>query len=375
MINRERLRIVHTESSWGWGGQEIRILTESRGMIERGHDVKIVCTPDAEIFKRAADYGVPAEAISIQKKNFKGLNAIRSWLQKNDVDVINTHSSIDSWLVSVATRTGTRRPRIVRTRHVGLPAPNNIASNWIYRRGADFIVTCGNAIVKGLNQRNGVKLDRMRSIPTGIDTERFIPGDKDQARKKLNLPTDRKIVGIVSALRREKGHQYLCEAVARLSRTDFDLLIVGDGLSRDVVEKIVKENKLEDRVHLAGNQKDVVPWLQSMDLFVLPSFGAVEGVPQSIMQAMSCKLPVISTTVGSISQAVEHETTGLLVPPKDADSLSKAINKLLDETTLAEKFAEAGFRKAQAEFPISCMLDRMEEVFYQLYNSTHAKAA
>ncbi|MBL4886093.1 MAG: glycosyltransferase family 4 protein, partial [Planctomycetaceae bacterium] len=283
MVNKRPLRIVHTESSWGWGGQEIRILTESRGMIERGHDVRIVCTPDAEIFKRAADYSVPVEAISIQKKNFKGLTAMRDWLKNNrDVDVINTHSSIDSWLVSVAARTSSRRPRIVRTRHVGLPAPCNLASNWIYRKGADFVVTCGNAIIEGLHRRNGVKRNRMRSIPTGIDTASFQPGDQLQVRQKLNLPTDRKIVGIVSALRREKGHQFLCEAITQLSRTDFDLLIVGDGLSMIHVKEFIKQHNLEERTHLVGNQNDVVPWLQAMDLFVLPSFGAVEGVPQSI---------------------------------------------------------------------------------------------
>ena len=115
------LTIVHTESSWGWGGQEVRILTEARGFLERGHDVRVVCTPESTMARRAHEFGVPAETIDIQKKNGAGLKAAYNWLRRNSVDIINTHSSTDSWLFSLAARGMRRRPGIVRTRHVGLP--------------------------------------------------------------------------------------------------------------------------------------------------------------------------------------------------------------------------------------------------------------
>ncbi len=376
MARNQPLNIVHSESSWGWGGQEVRILTESRGMLERGHQVRVLCTPESTIFQRACEFGVPVETVSLQKKSFSCLNAVRKWLNDNrNVDVVNTHSSIDSWLFGVASRTIANRPRLVRTRHVGIPVPNNVASNWLYRSGSDFVVTCGVEIVKSLSERNGVSPNRLRSIPTGVDTQTFVPGDRLKARQELELPTDRKLVGIVAALRREKGHAVACEALAQMARDDFDFVFVGDGLSKDNIENKIKELNISDRIHRVGHQQNVVPWLQALDLFVLPSYGSVEGVPQSIMQAMSCRLPVISTTAGSICEAVDHEETGLIVTPEDSRALADAINLLLDKEPLREQYAEAGYQKAIQKFPIDFMLDRMEDVFYSVLESQLVRAA
>ena len=365
------LRIVHTESSVGWGGQEVRILTESQGMMARGHDVRIVCNPESMILKRAADYGVPAEGLPIRKKKFASLSAARHWLSNNQADIINTHSSTDSWLFTLAARSMRNRPKIVRTRHLGAPVPNNPASNWLYGKGADRLVTCGSIMRQNLIERNGVQPDRTVSVPTGIDIERFSPGSKQEARERLALPQKRFIVGIVAALRREKGHEILCQAAKRLTDCDFDLLIVGDGLSRDLLRGWVAENGLTERTHFAGNQTNVVPWLHAMDLFVLPSWG-IEGVPQSIMQAMSCQLPVVSTTVGSISEAVDDGQTGLLVPPSDPDALAVALREMMQNETKREQFAAAGREKAIRQFPVSRMLDRMEQTFYDALDPAHS---
>ncbi len=363
MINP--LNIVHTESSRGWGGQEVRILAESRGLLERGHRVRILCNEDAAILPKAREAGIPCEALPIRKKNFAGLTAARRWLAEQRVEIVNTHSSTDSWLFTLAAHSlgKKQRPRIVRTRHLGAPVPCNPASNWLYGRGCDHLVTCGSIMREQLIQRNGVAPAHCTSIPTGIDTTRFSPGDCISARQDLGLPTDRKLVGIVAALRREKGHQVLCTAARLLERTDFDLLIVGDGLSRDLLRGWIAENELEQRVHTPGNQQDVVPWLRAMDLFVLPSYG-IEGVPQGIMQAMSCGLPVIATTVGSIPEAVEADKTGLLIPPQNPEELARALSRLLDDARLREQFGQAGRDKAVRQFGLEQMLDRMEQVFW-----------
>lgn len=372
-MSNSGLRIVHTESSCGWGGQEVRILTESRGLRERGHDVQLICCPESIIAHRAGDYGVPVAALPIHRRNLSGLFAARKWLSDNPVDIINTHSSFDSWLFTLAGRTVWNRPRIVRTRHLGAPVKPNPASNWIYGRGPDLLITCGDNMRQTLIERNGVCPERSVSIPTGIDLARFQPGDRTAARMKLNLPQDRTIIGIVAALRREKGHQYLCEAMQRLDRPDIKLLIVGDGLSQDLVAGWVAENGLTEQTHLAGHQTDVTPYLQAMDLFVLPTW-AIEGVPQSIMQAMSCELPVISTRVGSVEQAVEDGITGRLVTPENPVELCEAIRDLLDDHSLRQRYAQAGREKALAEFGLEQMLDQMEHVFWELTSAQQQAA-
>src|SRR5712692_4020636 len=87
------MNIVHTESSLGWGGQEIRILTEAAGMRRRGHQVTLLCPPEAKIFGEANLRGIPVVALPIARKNLTGIWALYRWLTSSRVEVINTHSS------------------------------------------------------------------------------------------------------------------------------------------------------------------------------------------------------------------------------------------------------------------------------------------
>ena len=97
-----KLHIVHTEASQGWGGQEIRIINESQGMIARGHKVSLLAPREAKICNAARDAGISVIEMPFEKKSFKNIFTIRKWLLKNRPDVVNTHSSIDSWLVGLA---------------------------------------------------------------------------------------------------------------------------------------------------------------------------------------------------------------------------------------------------------------------------------
>jgi glycosyltransferase involved in cell wall biosynthesis len=115
-------------------------------------------------------------------------------------------------------------------------------------------------------------------------------------------------------------------------------------------------------MHFAGQQDDVVPWLQALDLFVLPSYGE-EGVPQAIMQAMACALPVVSTPVGAIGEAVEDGVTGLLVTPRSVDDLAQGLARLRDDVALRARFGAAARERALLDFGQDRMLDRMEAVF------------
>jgi glycosyltransferase involved in cell wall biosynthesis len=360
------VHIVHTEASQGWGGQEIRILGEAAGMMGRGHRVTLLCPGTAQIFAGAARYGVSAEVLPIGRKNFTGLIALRNWLKGHPVDVINTHSSTDSWLAALACASLPQAPPIVRTRHISTAVPNNLATRWLYRRATRHIVTTGTALREQLIRDNGIDGGMLTSVPTGIDLKAFAPGDRKAAREALGLPLDATIVGIVATLRDWKGHDYLIEAFARLQREEnfprLRLLMVGDGPQRPHIEGLIAARGLQQEVLMPGNQPQVARWLQAMDLFSLPSY-ANEGVPQALMQAMACALPVISTPVGSITEIIESERTGLLVLPKDVDALHGALVRLLADTALRQRLGAAAREEALRRFGDNIMLDRMEAVF------------
>jgi glycosyltransferase involved in cell wall biosynthesis len=357
--------IVHTESSCGWGGQELRILREAQGFLERGDRVHLLAAPMAPIYAAAARHGVPATALAIERKSARGLGSVRQWLatEGRDADIVNTHSSTDSWLAALALRALRHRAALIRTRHVSAPVGRDPATYWLYRRATRHIVTAGEAIREQLHRVNGYPLDAMTSVPTGVDLARFAPRDAVAARAALGL-RERPALGIVATLRSWKGHALLLDAFARLAprHPEWQLLIVGDGPQRANLERRIADEGLADSVFPVGNQEDVPAWLAALDLFVLPSY-ANEGVPQSVMQAMACGRPVVSTHTGGIGEAVVDGETGILVPPKDVPALATALDRLMSDAELRDRYGAASAARARARFGLELMLDRMRGVF------------
>ncbi|TMH84778.1 MAG: glycosyltransferase family 4 protein [Betaproteobacteria bacterium] len=330
-----RLAIVHTESSLGWGGQEIRILSESQGLIRRGHDVKLICAPEARIYSEAKNWGVPAIALPIAKKRPVGVKVLVEWLKRNRCDVLSAHSSTDSWLAALALLALGRPVRMVRTRHISAPVPRNMLSRWLYTRATARIVTAGESLRRELIERNQFAAERIDSVPTGIDASRFTPGDPAIARAALKLPQDKTLVGIVATLRSWKGHRYLIEAVAQLPQS-IGLVIVGDG-----------------------------PQREALDIFALPSY-ANEGVPQALVQAMLVGLPCVTTNAGSIAELAAHESTALVVPARDPGALRDAIDKLAANPDFRKNLGAAARRHCSQHLSYETMLDRMEAIYRQV---------
>ncbi|MEK7207288.1 MAG: glycosyltransferase family 4 protein, partial [Pseudomonadota bacterium] len=253
-------------------------------------------------------------------------------------------------------------PPLVRTRHISSPIPKNLPTRWLYQTATAHIVTTGESLRQQLAEENGYDPVTITSVPTGIDTGYFAPGDKGARRAQLGLDPSALVIGIVATLRSWKGHEFLLWAFARLADRQARLVIVGDGPQRDALRQSAATLGLHDRVIMPGNQRDVLPWLQALDIFVLPSY-ANEGVPQAIMQAMLCALPVVTTPIGSIGEIITHDATGLLVRPKDTDDLTRALEKLAHDVALRHHLGANARRFALERFGLDPMLDRMEAVF------------
>jgi glycosyltransferase involved in cell wall biosynthesis len=356
------MRILHTEASGGWGGQELRILAEAQGMARRGHDVLIAAPPESRILAEAQKRRIAARALPIARRSFAALRALRRLLKMEPVDAVNTHSSTDSWLVALARVGLPRFVPVVRTRHISAPIPDNFFSRWLYTHGADRIVTTGEALRRQVMEQTGVDPRRITSIPTGVDLQRFRPGDRGAARARLGLAREDFLVGIVATLRSWKGHRYLIEAFTLIPDERTKLVIVGTGPQEDSMRRQVESLGLARRVILSGHQDDVVPWLNCFDVFALPSY-ANEGVPQAIMQAMACGLPIVTTEIGAIGEAARDGVTALMVKPRDAAALAEAITRLREDPDLRARLGEAAGAEAKARFSSEIMLDRMENVF------------
>ncbi|EPU2896506.1 glycosyltransferase [Vibrio vulnificus] len=163
------------------------------------------------------------------------------------------------------------------------------------------------------------------TIKNGIDCDYFAPADKTWARKQLDLPLDKRIVGCAGRLESVKGQQWLIQALPMLPH-DVHLAIAGHGSLRQELERLVFTMQLQDRVTFLGLCCTMPTFYQSLDLFCLPSLN--EGFPLSTLEAQACNVPVVATSVGGT-----HETLcphlSRLCPPANSAALAQEINALL----------------------------------------------
>jgi glycosyltransferase involved in cell wall biosynthesis len=168
------------------------------------------------------------------------------------------------------------------------------------------------------------------------------------------------VIGCVATLVPHKGHRYLLEAFKKIENAY--LLLIGNGPIKTDLDRVVFELGISNRVIFTGSQIDVTPYMQVMDIVVLPS-SEVEGLGISLIEAMALAKPVVATNIGGIPEVVDDGYTGLLVKPKDSDALTKAINTLLNAPDLAQKMGINGRKKYQELFTLKYMIKRMEEMY------------
>jgi glycosyltransferase involved in cell wall biosynthesis len=317
--------ILHTEASVGFGGQEVRILAETRWLNDHGWPAVIAAQPASRLLREAAAAGVPTRAVAMpHTASVPALLRLRRLMGADRAALVHTHSSVDSWLGTLAARS--RRLPVVRSRHVSIPIGTRRAL--IYRL-ADRVITSGST-VKAMLEAAGVAPERVVAIPAGIDAARFhgaVSGER--VRAELGLGTAA-AVGLVANIRGSKGHQYFLEAAPPVlaERPDTRFVIVGDGVGFDDVRRRVAALGLSDSVVMTGFRRDVPEVMAALDVLVLPSVRS-EAFPQVIPQALAVGTPVIGTAVGGIPEIVRDGETGRLVPPADAPALARAILDVL----------------------------------------------
>jgi glycosyltransferase involved in cell wall biosynthesis len=357
--------ILHTESSLGWGGQEHRILAEAKIMRERGHRLLIACDPRGELYRRADRESLPFFPLKFGgRANFSAWLGLRRHLQQERVDLLNTHSSLDSWVGFLVWLTLGNKIKLVRTRHLSTKVAPNWPTRRLYQTPA-AVITTSQGISELLHQRLGVPRERLHTIPTGVDLTNFASRPPDPSlAERLQLPAGAFVFGTISVLRSWKGHLYLLEALKTLREEGREaiLLIVGDGPYRPVIEDKINELGLGQKVRLVGHQDAVPDWLALMDAFVMASY-ANEGVPQALLQALAMGKPTVATRTGGIPEVIVPEETGLLVPPRDSRALAQAMSRLVRDASFREMLSRRGPQLVASRYSLEQMADALEALY------------
>jgi glycosyltransferase involved in cell wall biosynthesis len=354
--------VLHAESSRGLGGQEIRTLAEVRWLLGHGWGALIACQPDSRLFAEAEASAIPVEAVPMSSAIDAGaIVRLRRLMRDRRVDLVHTHSSVDSWLAGIAAKS-LGRP-VVRTRHVSIPIRRRRAM--VYRL-ADRIITSGES-VRSIVIAAGIAPDRVVSISAGVDGDRFHAGVSGaRVRAELGLG-QAPVVGLVANVRGSKGHNVFLEAARTVLATapDTRFLVVGDGVGFDEVARRVRDMGLDRSVRLTGFRRDIPEVMAALDVLVLPSIRS-EAIPQVIPQALAVGTPVVASTVGGSPELIRDGENGRLVPPGDARALAEAILALLREPERARAMARAGQALVRERYTIDATMARTTGVYREL---------
>ena len=358
------MRILHSESSKGWGGQENRTINELIAMRELGHTLAVVAQPGARIIDRARENGFETFAIPMRGAlDLPAIFRLRSLLRDWRADILNTHSGRDTQLAGMAAHTlGRQRPRVVRTRHLALP----ITSRFTYAILPDHVVTVS-AFVGDYLASAGVPREMISAIPTGVDFSRYQPAPEGgQLRRELGLSDDTPLIGTIAILRRKKGHIELIEAITEVLRQfpEAHFVFAGDGPMEDRLRAAIAERGVAERVHLLGLRRDVVNVLQSLDLFVLPTHQ--EALGTAFIEAAAMGVPVVATRVDGVAEVVADGETGLLVPALDVPALSQALCAMLADPARRRAMGERASERIRRLYSREVMASGMAALYTRL---------
>jgi glycosyltransferase involved in cell wall biosynthesis len=203
----------------------------------------------------------------------------------------------------------------------------------VYRRAARAIVL-SDAFKELLVSRYGVRPELVRVVRPGVDLERFSPGDREEARRRLDLPQDRQIAITARRLVPRTGVDVLLESSARLAAAEGSarplLLVVGDGDQRSALEAQARRLGIEGDVRFMGKVSDDVlaAAYRAADVAVAPSV-SLEGFGLVALEALACGTPVIGTAVDGLREALEALDRTMLVPPGDPGALATRLQGVL----------------------------------------------
>jgi len=227
-------------------------------------------------------------------------------------------------------------------------------------RLVDAIVVNCEFLRRHLEQDENVPAGRVQLCYNGIDLKQFQAGTSP---RPTALPPDALVIGVVCALRPEKGLSTLLKAFAevRKSRAGLKLAIVGSGPMREPLQAEARALGIWDDCVFEPSTSLVTEWLRAIDIFVLPSLS--EAFSNSLMEAMACGCCAVASNVGGNPELVRDGETGLLFEAREAAGLASALRTLIENEPLRRRLRTAGARMLHERFSIQASAERMGEIF------------
>lgn len=353
-------RICHVMTADLWAGAEVQLATTASYLSRTDLDVTAVLFNDGRLAAELRRLGIDVTVIDEARHNSLAIVAsLTRFLIERRIDVVHTHRYKDTVLGTIAAKLA-GVPHVIRTVH-GLREPmagwNRIKfgayerlDNFILRAAADRVIAVSNRMA-GTLIANGFKSSRVTTIHNGIDLAKSIASRSAGDMKRALGVTDASIVfGTAGRLSPVKGHDTFIKA-ARLILDKVPgarFVFAGDGPLETNLKALAARSGVDGACVFLGARSDINDVIAAFDVLVLPSLS--EGLPMAVLEGMAAGKAVVASRVGGLPEVIQHGTSGLLVPPADAQALASACVDLATDREWASRMGTEAKRVVAAEF-------------------------
>lgn len=374
MAKKSILYII-TKSVWGGAAKYVFDLSKN---LSGEFNISLAAGGEGKLYQKIRKTDIPYYKISnFQRtvnpfKDFFAFFEILSLLFQLKPDIIHTNSSksggiagLAGWIYKVIS---SKDIKLVFTAHgwavnedrpkwqIGLIKLSSKLTSFFY----DKIICVSEYDKKTAIKHKLAAKNKLTVIHNGIDIDNIKFLSKEEAQKKLINKTSPLVIGTIAEWTKNKGLIYLLKAIKELKNKEFDLILIGSGENPDKteMEKLTKENK---NIHLIEYIPNAVKYLKAFDIFILPSLK--EGLPYTIIEAMSAEIPIIASDVGGISEMIIDQKTGFLIKSKNPKVIKEKIEYILNNKDKTETIVKKAEKKAIQEFSLNQMINKIKETY------------
>ena len=359
------VRVMFVITSMPVGGAETLLVNLVRRFDRTRVEPMICCLKDKGVLGEEISKETPVfDNLIHHKFDVAVTRRLKKIFQQNKIDAVITVGAGDKMFWGRLAAKSAKVPVVLSALH-STGWPDGVGRlNRLLTRITDGFIAVADSHARFLVEFEKFPEQKVFTIPNGIDTERFQfdPTLRSEWRAELKIDPQSPVVGIVAALRPEKNHSSFLNAAAEVLRhlPDAHFVIAGDGPEKPKLVSLTQELGISRSVHFLGTINDVPGVLSLMDLFALTSDN--EAKPVSILEAMACERPVVATNVGSVSESVIHDQTGLLVPVGETKQVAESWVQIL-----ADPKTQSSMGKLAREHVVeNSSLDSMTEGYMRL---------
>lgn len=367
------VRVLHLAGSAEWAGGEVYLLQLAERLDRTRFRLSVVCPAQGPLVGRLERLGVAATVIPMEERlvDPRTLLALARHLRRERPQIVQSHGARANFYARVASRLA-GVPRHLSTVHNSLyDYPVSPLRRALYLTldrltvpWTEAILCVAESLARDLVERSRVPARKVRVIQNGVDLGRFDPAraDGERIRRAFGLGQG-PVLGIIGRMTPQKDHHTFLAALAEVRRAipEVRALIVGDGPLRRAIEAEAARLGVEGTCRFTGVREDIPDCLATATIVVLSSVS--EGFPFTVLEALAMARPLVATAVNGVTEIVEPDVTGLLVPPRRPDLLARAALSLLNDPERARGLGQAGRKAVEARFPLELMLDRLERLY------------